>query len=169
MKRSRGKPINQEMNLTNMIDVVFAILIVFLISAPLMSQGIKVELPKAEAPTMEQEKMLKVSINKQSDIYVADMKVKLKDFNSIFKSLWDGNMPVVINADASVDYGHVMKVVSLVQNAGVTKLGFLPLPDEKKNAYRSWQQRSKKRILHSFRVDGTASSRRLSRFLCAFI
>ena len=131
MKRSRGKPINQEMNLTNMIDVVFAILIVFLISAPLMSQGIKVELPKAEAPTMEQEKMLKVSINKQSDIYVADMKVELKDFNSIFKSLWDGNMPVVINADASVDYGHVMKVVSLVQNAGVTKLGFLTLPDEK--------------------------------------
>ena len=131
MKRSRGKPINQETNLTNMIDVVFAILIVFLISAPLMSQGIKVELPKAEAPTMEQEKMLKVSINKQSDIYVADMKVKLKDFNSIFKSLWDGNMPVVINADASVDYGHVMKVVSLVQNAGVTKLGFLTLPDEK--------------------------------------
>ena len=131
MKRSRGKPINQEMNLTNMIDVVFAIHIVFLISAPLMSQGIKVELPKAEAPTMEQEKMLKVSINKQSDIYVADMKVKLKDFNSIFKSLWDGNMPVVINADASVDYGHVMKVVSLVQNAGVTKLGFLTLPDEK--------------------------------------
>ena len=131
MKRSRGKPINQEMNLTNMIDVVFAILIVFLISAPLMSQGIKVELPKAEAPTMEQEKMLNVSINKQSDIYVADMKVKLKDFNSIFKSLWDGNIPVVINADASVDYGHVMKVVSLVQNAGVTKLGFLTLPDEK--------------------------------------
>ena len=119
------------MNLTNMIDVVFAILIVFLISAPLMSQGIKVELPKAEAPTMEQEKMLKVSINKQSDIYVADMKVKLKDFNSIFKSLWDGNMPVVINADASVDYGHVMKVVSLVQNAGVTKLVFVTLPDEK--------------------------------------
>ena len=130
MKRRRGKPSNQEMNLRNMIDVVFAILIVFLISAPLMSQGIKVELPKAEAPTIKQKKMLKVSINKQSDIYVADMKVKLKDFNSIFKSLWDGNMPVVINADASVDYGHVMKVVSLVQNAGVTKLGFLTLPDE---------------------------------------
>jgi len=119
------------MNLTNMIDVVFAILIVFLISAPLMSQGIKVELPKAEAPTMEQEKMLKVSINKENEIYVADMKVKLKDFNSIFKSLWDGNMPVVINADETVDYGKVMKVVSLVQNAGVTKLGFLTLPDEK--------------------------------------
>lgn len=130
MKRSRGKTINQEMNLTNMIDVVFAILIVFLISAPLMSQGIKVELPKAEAPTMEQEKLLKVSINKQNEIYIADMKVELNDFNNIFKSLWDGNMPVVINADEAVNYGKVMKVVSLVQQAGVTKLGFLTLPEK---------------------------------------
>ncbi|MCI5601291.1 MAG: biopolymer transporter ExbD [Hallerella porci] len=130
MKRSRGKPINQEMNLTNMIDVVFSILIVFMISAPLMSQGIKVELPKAEAPTMEQEKLLKVSINKQDEVYIADMKVNLTDFRSVFKSLWDGNMAVVINADETVDYGKVMKVVSLVQQAGVTKLGFLTLPEK---------------------------------------
>ena len=130
MKRSRGKPINQEMNLTNMIDVVFSILIVFMISAPLMSQGIKVELPKAEAPTMEQEKLLKVSINKQDEVYIADMKVNLTDFRSVFKSLWDGNMAGVINADETVDYGKVMKVVSLVQQAGVTKLGFLTLPEK---------------------------------------
>ena len=130
MKRSRGKPINQEMNLTNMIDVVFSILIVFMISAPLMSQGIKVELPKAEAPTMEQEKLLKVSINKQDEVYIADMKVNLTDFRSVFKSLWDGNMAVVINADETVDYGKVMKVVSFVHQAGVTKLGFLTLPEK---------------------------------------
>lgn len=130
MKRSRSKSINQEMNLTNLIDVVFSILIVFMISAPLMSQGIKVDLPKAEAPTMEQEKLLKVSINKQNEVYIADMKVELKDFNSVFKSLWDGSMAVVINADESVDYGRVMKVVSLVQNAGVKKLGFLTLPGD---------------------------------------
>lgn len=127
MKRSRRKPLNQEMNLTNMIDVVFAILIVFMISAPLMSQGIKVELPKAEAPTLEQEKMLKVSMTKDSEIYIADMKVELEDFNSIFKSLWDGEMAVVINADDAISYGKVMKVVSRVQQAGVKKLGFLTL------------------------------------------
>ena len=130
MKRSRSRTINQEKNLTNMIDVVFSILIVFMISAPLMSQGIKVELPKAEAPTMEQEKLLKVSINKQNEVYIADMKVNPKDFGNVFKSLWDGNMAVVINADESVDYGRVMKVVSLVQKAGVTKLGFLTLPGD---------------------------------------
>ena len=127
MKRSRGKTLNQEMNLTNMIDVVFSILIVFMISAPLMSQGVKVDLPKAEAPTMEQEKLLKVSITKNDELYIADMKVDIQSFNGVFKSLWNGEMAVVINADETVNYGLVMKVVSAVQKAGVTKLGFLTL------------------------------------------
>ena len=132
MKRSRGKELKQEMNLTNMIDIVFAILIVFIISAPLMSQGVKVDLPKAEAPTMEQEKLLKVLITKNEELYIADMMVDFKSFNNVFKSLWNGEMAVVINADESVNYGLVMKVVTQVQKLGVTKLGFLTMnPKEK--------------------------------------
>ena len=127
MKRSRGKELKQEMNLTNMIDIVFSILIVFIISAPLMSQGVKVDLPKAEAPTMEQEKLLKVSITKNEELYIADMMVDFSSFNNVFKSLWDGEMAVVINADENVNYGLVMKVVTHVQKLGVTKLGFLTL------------------------------------------
>jgi biopolymer transport protein ExbD/biopolymer transport protein TolR len=127
VKRSRGKELKQEMNLTNMIDIVFAILIVFIISAPLMSQGVKVDLPKAEAPTMEQEKLLKVSITKNEELYIADMMVDFGSFNNVFKSLWNGEMAVVINADESVNYGLVMKVVTQVQKLGVTKLGFLTM------------------------------------------
>ena len=130
MKRSRGKSLNQEMNLTNMIDVVFAILIVFLISAPLMSQGIKVDLPNAEAPTIENKNLLKVSITKDEKIFIADMEVQLNNFNDIFKSLWQDEVPVVINADEAVNYGVVMKVVTLVQAAGVKQLGFLSLDRE---------------------------------------
>ena len=130
MKRSRGKSLNQEMNLTNMIDVVFAILIVFLISAPLMSQGIKVDLPNAEAPTIENKNLLKVSITKDEKIFIADMEVQLNNFNDIFKSLWQDEVPVVINADEAVNYGVVMKVVTLVQAAGVKQLGFLTLDRE---------------------------------------
>jgi len=136
MKRSRGKSLNQEMNLTNMIDVVFAILIVFLISAPLMSQGIKVDLPNAEAPTLEQKKMLKISIDRKEKISIEDMEVPIGDFDDIFKSLWKDDMPVVINADSSVHYGIVMKVVSLVQVAGVKQLGFLTLDREEKKQKR---------------------------------
>ena len=132
MKRSRGKELKQEMNLTNMIDIVFAILIVFIISAPLMSQGVKVDLPKAEAPTMEQEKLLKVSITKNEELYIADMMVDFASFNNVFKSLWNGEMAVVINADESVNYGLVMKVVTQVQKLGVTKLGFLTMNTKEK-------------------------------------
>ena len=132
MKRSRGKELKQEMNLTNMIDIVFSILIVFIISAPLMSQGVKVDLPKAEAPTMEQEKLLKVSITKNEEIYIADMQVDFGSFNNVFKSLWNGDMAVVINSDEDVHYGLVMKVMTQVQKLGVTKLGFLTMnPKEK--------------------------------------
>ena len=132
MKRSRGKELKQEMNLTNMIDIVFSILIVFIIYAPLMSQGVKVDLPKAEAPTMEQEKLLKVSITKDEEIYIADMQVDFDSFNRVFKSLWNGEMAVVINSDETVQYGLVMKVVTKVQKLGVTKLGFLTMnPKEK--------------------------------------
>ena len=132
MKRSRGKELKQEMNLTNMIDIVFSIRIVFIMSAPLMSQGVKVDLPKAEAPTMEQEKLLKVSITKNEEIYIADMQVDFDGFNTVFKSLWNGEMAVVINADEAVNYGLVMNVVTKVQKLGVTKLGFLTLnPKEK--------------------------------------
>ena len=130
MKRSRSKGINQEMNLTNMIDVIFAILIVFMISAPLMNQGVQVELPKADAPTIEQEDLIKVSITKENEVYVADMKVEFADFDGIFKSLWNGEAPVVINSDADVRYGLVMRVVTAVQNAGVTKIGFLTTSDK---------------------------------------
>jgi biopolymer transport protein ExbD/biopolymer transport protein TolR len=136
MKRSRGKSLNQDMNLTNMIDVVFAILIVFLISAPLMSQGIKVDLPNAEAPTLEQKKMCTISINKEEKIFVEGMEVHINDFYEIFKSLWKDDVPVVINADESVHYGIVMKVVSLVQVAGVKQLGFLTLDKEEKKKKR---------------------------------
>ena len=127
MKRSRGKELKQAMYLTNMIDIVFSILIVFIISAPLMSQGVKVDLPKAEAPTMEQEKLLKVSITKDDEIYIADMMVDFDSFNSVFQSLWNGEMAVVINSDESVRYGLVMQVVTPVQKLGVTKLGFLTM------------------------------------------
>jgi len=130
MKRSRSKPLVQEMNLTNLVDVVFAILIVFMISAPLMSQGVKVDLPKADAPTIKEEKLLKVSITKEREVSIADMKVELRDFKKIFTSIWDKKSPVVINADSAVDYGLIMKIVGYVQTTGVTQLGFLTIPPD---------------------------------------
>ncbi len=76
---------------------------------------------------MEQQKLLKVSITKNLEIFIADMQVDMESFESIFKSLWNGEMAVVINSDEAVSYGFVMKVVTQVQKLGVTKLGFLTM------------------------------------------
>ena len=60
------------------------------------------------------------------------MQVDFDSFNRVFKSLWNGDMAVVINSDENVHYGLVMKVVTQVQKLGVTKLGFLTMnPKEK--------------------------------------
>jgi biopolymer transport protein ExbD/biopolymer transport protein TolR len=131
MKRGRGKTLNQEMNLTNLIDVIFSILIVFMISAPLMSQGIQVNLPDAEAPSMEPQKLIRLSIETSGKIFIEDHQVDLNNFSEVFQSMWDGQKPVVVNADEKVDYGLVMQLVSAAQKAGVKKIGFLTLPRPK--------------------------------------
>ena len=124
-RRSQKKGLNQELNVTNLVDVTFAILVVFMITAPLMTKGVKVDLPKTEAPRMEDPKLLRISIDKAEKIFIADVEVPVNDFNKIFKASWDGEGAVIVNSDAKVPYGKVMKVVSRIQALGVSKVGFL--------------------------------------------
>ncbi len=124
-RRIPAKTLNQELNVTNLVDVVFAILVVFMITAPLMTQGVKVDLPKAKAPALENQDLLKVSIDEYRNIYIGREMVTKKTFDTIFKKIWDKKSPVLINSDTKVSYGEVMKIVSRIQNLGVTKLGFL--------------------------------------------
>ncbi len=124
-RRSPKKKLNQELNVTNLVDVTFAILVVFMITAPLMTKGIKVDIPKTEAPAMADQQLLRVSIDKEEKLFIADRGVKISEFNKVFKNNWDGESAVIVNSDAKVPYGKVMKVVSRIQTLGVTKVGFL--------------------------------------------
>ena len=122
---SPKKQLTQELNVTNLVDVTFAILVVFMITAPLMTKGIKVDIPKTEAPAMKDQQLLRVSIDKEEKLFIADHGVKISEFNEVFKDNWDGESAVIVNSDAKVPYGKVMKVVSRIQTLGVTKVGFL--------------------------------------------
>ena len=124
-RRSPKKKLNQELNVTNLVDVTFAILVVFMITAPLMTKGIKVDIPKTEAPAMADQQLLRVSIDKEEKLFIAERGVKISEFNEVFKNNWDGESAVIVNSDAKVPYGKVMKVVSRIQTLGVTKVGFL--------------------------------------------
>lgn len=134
IKKSRRKRrLSADLNLTNLIDVIFALLIIFMITAPMMTQGVQVDLPKADAENVEtNEEVLQVSITGKNEVYINDDMVPLNKFGSSFTNRFAGRVeiPVYINADESVPYGIVIRVIAMVQRAGVVKLGFLTEPLE---------------------------------------
>jgi len=129
-RRQRRRKIVSDLNLTNLIDIVFSLLIIFMITAPMMTQGVQVDLPKAEAENVEVADAIQVSVTARNEIYINQEKTNLVDFKKRFRDVFGGRVerPVFINADAKVPYGLVIRVIGDIQAAGVVKLGFLTLP-----------------------------------------
>ena len=135
-KNRRKRRVAADLNLTNLIDVIFALLIIFMITAPMMTQGVQVDLPKAEAENVEtDEDVIQVSVTSKNEIYINDDMIPLNRFATKFANEFAGRLdvPVYINADADVPYGIVIRVIAMVQKAGVVKLGFLTEPLEKES------------------------------------
>lgn len=130
MRRRESLHINAELNIINLVDVIFAILVVFMITAPLMSQGVKVELPKAQASSLEEKKAIQVTITQSREILINDMASDLRGFEKDFRNVWTGDeeTAVIVNADQTVPYGFVMQIVAAVQRQGGKRLGFLTDP-----------------------------------------
>jgi biopolymer transport protein TolR len=128
MRRRQGKTVRQDLNITNLVDVTFTILVVFMITAPLMSQGIKVSLPKTQAPTIENQKLIRVTVDDKKQIFIDDVSVRHREFASVLRAKWDGNAPVVLNGDESVPYGFMIQLIARAQEVGVDKIGFLTSP-----------------------------------------
>jgi biopolymer transport protein TolR len=128
--RRRKRRIAFELNITNLVDVVFTLLIIFMITAPMMTQGVQVDLPETDSENVEVAKYIQVSINKHNEIYIDQELVKLLDFRRRFKDIFAGRLdtPVFISADKKVPYGLVIRIIADIQNAGVVKLGFLTVP-----------------------------------------
>lgn len=128
--RKRKRRIISELNITNLVDVTFALLIIFMITAPMMTQGVQVDLPKTESENVEMVESIQVSINARNEIFIDQERISILEFRRRFREVFRGrmNIPVFINADKKVPYGLVIRVISEVQNAGVVKLGFLTEP-----------------------------------------
>jgi len=136
-RKDRQRQVISDLNLTNLIDVVFALLIIFMITAPMMTQGVQVDLPQTESENVESNESIQVSINDRGEIYVDHEMVSLIEFRKRFSEVFAGRSetPVFINADKKVPYGLFVRVISEVQNAGVVKLGFLTTALDGKSDY----------------------------------
>jgi biopolymer transport protein ExbD len=129
-RKKRQRKAVSDLNLTNLVDVTFALLIIFMITAPMMTQGVQVDLPKTESENVEAAQSIQISVNERNEIFIDHQRVSLLEFRRKFKQVFAGrtDVPVFINADKKVPYGLVIRVIADVQKAGVVKLGFLTLP-----------------------------------------
>jgi biopolymer transport protein TolR len=130
MRRRAPLQVNAELNLVNIIDVIFAILVVFMITAPLSTQGVKVELPQAQAASVDEKKSIEITITRERDILIGQMASSLQDFERDFRATFDGDAEtaILVNGDRTVPYGIVMEVIAAVNRQGGKRIGFLTDP-----------------------------------------
>src|ERR1035441_6594007 len=88
-RRPRGEltPLNAEINVVSLIDVMMLLMVIFMITAPIMQGGVDVKLPKAEAMPLESKSGLVISITGDGSIYAGETKLSLREFRAVFKSL----------------------------------------------------------------------------------
>ena len=124
-KRSRrdALPVNAEINLTNLIDVAFVLLIIFMITAPILQGGVDVDLPEADAVPMESNEATIVTVTREGTIYIDKAAVPLSQFGEQIKRI-AGDGGVTVRGDKLVQLGAFMPVLAELQKVGITKINF---------------------------------------------
>ena len=136
--RKRRRPVS-EINVVPYIDVMLVLLIIFMVTAPLISQGVKVDLPKASAQPIEQEDVppLIASVDVEGKFYLnvgdaQESPLAGDDLAAIVQEQLKQtpNTPVVVKGDGKVAYDKVIELIVLLQNAGVPSVGLMTDPVE---------------------------------------
>jgi biopolymer transport protein TolR len=123
-----------EINVTPLVDVMLVLLIIFMVTAPMMTQGLEVELPEATTKALrQQEEPLVVTIKKEGDVYLKKEKVTSLSLQQQLKDMPPEKKKegVFLRADKSVPYGVVTSTMADIHRAGFEKLGMITVPVEK--------------------------------------
>jgi biopolymer transport protein TolR len=134
MRSRRGAAVLGEINVTPLVDVVLVLLLVFMVTAPMMSRGIDVSLPAANQPQIEPESRTEVTINAKEQIFVDSRPVNILLLEDQLRGMMEGRTSKVVylRADEGLRYGKIIQVVDHIKKAGVEQIGFVyVLPQEK--------------------------------------
>jgi biopolymer transport protein ExbD len=124
-----------EINVTNLVDVVLVLLIIFMISAPLLQSGIEVDLPKTRtAELSEQAEGVVLTIDRKGGIFINDVWTRLENFETnLDKEIKKTNRSsVFLRADSLVPYGTVVDVIGRMKTMGIEELGLITTKEETK-------------------------------------
>ncbi len=121
-----------DINVTPFVDVMLVLLIIFMVTAPMMMQGVDVSLPEATSEPLDSEKdHLIITIDKKNQVYISHYQVTVDFLGEKLAKILEGRdeRGVYLKADESIAWGTVAKVMAEIKNAGVEKLGMVTDPE----------------------------------------
>ncbi len=128
--RRTRRGMNTEVNVTSLVDVMMVLLIIFILVAPILSQGIDVKLPEAGSSSPEPEKGLHVTLGKDGQIFFDGKPILLQRVDDEFRTRAKENpeTPVVLEGDEKLAYGSVMDILDRARIAGLTRVSLATEP-----------------------------------------
>lgn len=132
--RDDNRGMMAEINVTPLVDVMLVLLVIFMVTAPMMQQGVQVNLPKADAKAMTPpEETVMVTVDKNGRVFINKDEIPAADLrgrlNDMFASR--AKKEVFLKADAGVPYGEVVKTMADIKGAGIERLGMVTEPAQK--------------------------------------
>jgi biopolymer transport protein TolR len=123
----KNSPIS-DINVTPFVDVMLVLLIVFMVTAPLLTVGVPIELPKTDAKQMSEEsEPLTITLDKEGTIYIQEMEIPFSELGEKLEAIGMGNydQKIYINGDKNINYEMLMKVMAKINSAGFTSIGLV--------------------------------------------
>jgi biopolymer transport protein TolR len=131
MRGRRGRrPVMSEINVTPMVDVMLVLLIIFMVSAPLLTAGVPIDLPQTQAKGLDQDKEpLTLSVNDKGKVYLQSSEIPMEELVPKLKAVTEarGGMDerIFVRGDRKVDYGSVMRVMGRLSAAGFRRVALV--------------------------------------------
>jgi biopolymer transport protein TolR len=129
--QSEGSGSISDINVTPLVDVMLVLLVIFMVTAPILQQGVGIDLPKVvAAPLAGDEEQLVVNVNKMGQVFLNDSPMALDALTAKLTAIRAArpDRQVFVRADQTVPYGQVMKTMAAVRESGLTKIGLVTEP-----------------------------------------
>lgn len=132
--QNNNRAVMAEINVTPLVDVMLVLLVIFMVTAPMMQQGVQVNLPKASTKAMAPaEEAVVVSVDKSGKVFIDKNEVPAEDLRNRLSAMFvtRAKKEVFLKADAGVPYGEVVRTMAEIKGAGVERLGMVTEPAAK--------------------------------------